>query len=72
MNPTTTAIKRKKKAEVDVNSCVACGCCEKACPKGAIKVIKGVFAKVNNDKCIGCGICAKECPASVIAVKEVY
>lgn len=50
--------------------CVACGCCVKMCPRGAIYVDKGVIARVNSEKCVGCGICAKACPAAVITVTE--
>ncbi len=65
-------IKRKKrKAFVDENFCVACGCCAKVCPMSAIHVPNGIMAKVDLQKCVGCGKCAKECPASVIAIQEV-
>lgn len=50
--------------------CVACGCCEKHCPKGAIHVHGGVIACVEETKCVGCGKCAKVCPADVITVTE--
>jgi Fe-S-cluster-containing hydrogenase component 2 len=58
----------KRKAEVDKNSCVACGTCATVCPIGAIKIVAGVFAEVDQLKCVGCSKCAKECPASVIEV----
>lgn len=57
-----------KKAVVDKNHCVACGTCMKNCPKGAIKVVNGVFAKIDESKCIGCGLCKKVCPACVIDI----
>ena len=60
-----------KKAVADKGICVACGVCQKMCPKKAIEIIKGCYAKVSNDKCVGCGICAKNCPAGCIEVKEV-
>lgn len=50
--------------------CVACGCCVKVCPKGAIYVDRGVTARVNSEKCIGCGKCAKACPAEIIKVEK--
>ncbi|MGI5825254.1 MAG: 4Fe-4S binding protein [Bacillota bacterium] len=50
--------------------CVACGCCAKVCPKGAVYVDSGVIAKVDGEKCIGCGKCAKTCPAAVITIAE--
>ena len=61
----------KRKAIIDSNHCVACGCCIKVCPKSAISVPNGIFAVVNEEYCVGCGKCAKECPTSVITVQEV-
>ena len=55
---------------MDEKACVACGCCVKVCPLGAIEVVRGIAARVDWSKCVGCGKCAKECPASVIAVRE--
>lgn len=62
--------RKKKRAFVDQSLCVACGCCVKVCPLGAIEIWKGIAAKVS-EKCVGCGKCAAECPASVITVREV-
>lgn len=61
----------KRKAFVAQDLCVACGCCVKVCPMGAIQIMKGIMAAVDLSKCVGCGKCAKECPASVITIKEV-
>ncbi len=64
-------IKRKKKISVvDQGHCVACGCCVKVCPLGAIRINQGIYAQVDAVKCVGCGKCAKECPASVIVIQE--
>lgn len=60
--------KVRKKASIPQEDCVACGCCVKACPMGAISVYKGIFAQVDIDKCVGCAKCVKECPASIIKV----
>ncbi len=54
------------KAIVNIRECVACGCCIKVCPKSAISIPKGIYAKINKDLCVGCGKCAKECPANII------
>ena len=62
--------KNRRRAGVDEKACVACGCCVKVCPLGAIEVVRGIAARVDWSKCVGCGKCAKECPASVIAVRE--
>lgn len=64
------SVQKRKKAQVEQNLCVACGCCVKVCPINAINVYKGLYAAVDANKCVGCGKCAKECPASVIIIKE--
>ena len=61
----------KRNAVVDQALCVACGCCVKVCPLGAIQIMNGIMAEVDMTKCVGCGKCAKECPASVIIIREV-
>ena len=66
-----TKTRAKRNAFIDTGSCVACGCCVKVCPLGAISVFRGIAAKVDPNRCVGCGRCAKECPASVIAIREV-
>ena len=60
-----------RRAQVDQKHCVACGCCVKVCPLGAIQVERGLFARVDPGTCVGCGKCARECPASVIEMEEV-
>lgn len=59
-----------KKIAAVGTQCVACGCCVKVCPLGAISVWKGVRATVDPSRCVGCGKCAKECPASVITIRQ--
>ena len=55
-------------AVVDIAACVACGTCEDVCPRGAIHIYQGQYAKVQEERCVGCGKCAQECPASLIQV----
>lgn len=62
---------KKRKASVNREYCVACGCCIKVCPHQAISVNKGIYATVDKKLCIGCGLCAVECPASVIEIGEI-
>lgn len=62
---------KRRKAQVDEASCVACGSCVKVCPIQAIEIVRGITARVNQDKCVGCGKCAAECPASIIELREV-
>ena len=61
---------KKRKAKVPRADCVACGSCVKVCPKGAIKIYKGLYARVDEALCIGCGRCAAECPAAIIEMGE--
>ena len=63
--------RKKRKAFVNTDDCVACGCCIKVCLRNAIEIWKGIMAKVDIAKCVGCGKCEKECPASVIKIQEV-
>lgn len=60
----------KRKAVIDTNLCVACGCCVKVCPKAAISVPHGIYAVIDELLCVGCGKCTGECPASVIALED--
>ena len=63
--------KLRRKATIFQDECVACGCCEKVCPRDAIRVDRGIQAVVDVEACVGCGKCVRECPASVIALQEV-
>jgi len=47
--------------------CLGLGTCVKACPFGAITVVKGV-AIVDNDKCTSCELCVASCPKALIAM----
>lgn len=66
-----TGFRKKKKAFVDRDACVACGCCVKVCPLKAIEVERGLYAQMNHELCVGCGKCVRECPATVIEIREV-
>lgn len=61
--------KLKRYAAVMQKQCVACGCCVKVCPRGAIQIRNGMYAIVDKTKCIGCSLCMKACPASVIQME---
>ncbi|MDD3393756.1 MAG: 4Fe-4S binding protein [Anaerotignum sp.] len=60
----------KKIATLPTIACVSCGCCETVCPKNAVAVYNGIYAKVTTSLCIGCGLCVKACPAQIISLRE--
>lgn len=59
-------------AEVDTETCRACGKCVEVCPYGAITADpkKKIPAKVNPAACSGCGTCAAECPFDAITMNH--
>lgn len=59
-------MKHKLFPQINGKYCVACGVCQKLCPKKAITVPDGIMAIVDRTLCVGCGLCAQECPASSI------
>ena len=61
-------IRKRRKAHVAKEQCVACGCCAKACPLGAVTVYRGLYAQVDAGRCVGCGKCAAVCPAEIITL----
>ena len=73
-NPNKTIVRfviiMKRKAVVDKDRCVACGACADACPRSAIAVHKGCYARTDDDRCVGCAKCEKVCPAGCIRMKE--
>ena len=58
----------RKLAQLPQKRCVACGCCAKACPLGAVTVYRGLYAQVDAGRCVGCGKCAAVCPAEIITL----
>ena len=50
--------------ELDGESCVACGRCERECPM-QVQVLKNI----NSAECIRCGRCAQACPTGAIELR---
>jgi Pyruvate/2-oxoacid:ferredoxin oxidoreductase delta subunit len=61
-------------AEVDEDTCTACGACEESCYFDAIQVQEKEgheLACVDAEKCMGCGLCRVDCPEEAISLLEV-
>lgn len=50
--------------------CIVCGCCVKACPKGALSVSESGTV-VDREKCTGCLTCTENCPTGAMECKGV-
>ncbi|MCG6536955.1 MAG: 4Fe-4S binding protein, partial [Syntrophales bacterium LBB04] len=58
-------------AEVDPETCTACGTCIEECPFDAIALSDDEEqAEINVDECMGCGVCAVQCPTEAITLNE--
>jgi len=53
------------KAEIDLESCIACGLCKENCRFNAIELENGSY-KVDKFSCEGCGVCEQFCPVSAV------
>lgn len=55
--------------EVDLQKCIGCGACVRACPEqGVLALLHGQAAVVHGARCVGHGECAAVCPTGAIAL----
>lgn len=57
----------------DMESCILCGICVKACPAGALAVDKkeGNWS-IDRFKCVQCGACTRDCPKKCLSMEPDY
>ncbi|MBS6396256.1 MAG: 4Fe-4S binding protein [Clostridiales bacterium] len=60
----------KRIAQILIENCVACGACRNICPRSALSIHRGCYARVDPSLCIGCGKCRNTCPANAIELIE--
>lgn len=69
--------RHKGRLHVEIDACISCRLCEKACPEGCIKVFPPSKEQFKVDKrplefllsqehCLHCGLCMETCPTGAI------
>lgn len=56
-------------ANVDPESCSACGQCEDRCQMEALQLTDDAVS-LDKDRCIGCGLCVTTCPTGALTLKR--
>lgn len=55
---------------VDLDACVGCGECARACPAKILTLVDGKIEVGDCSECLGCQSCAMVCPVAAVTVQE--
>ena len=68
--------------KIDIDRCIGCGMCVRACPADSIRIenkkaaMKPAGGRINSEaglsQCMGCGDCMALCPAGAIMLDRPY
>lgn len=60
---------RLQHPSIDLQKCIGCGACVRACPEdGVLQLAFGQAVVVHGARCVGHGLCAEACPTNAIAL----
>ncbi len=59
--------------DIDIDNCISCGMCTRACPSNALSVdkMKGTWT-INRFDCVACGFCVEKCPKKCLSMVIGY
>ena len=59
--------------EIEIDQCIGCSMCVRACPSSALAVDKNAGKwSINRFDCIACGFCVEKCPKKCLSMKQNY
>lgn len=65
--------KNRGQLQNDMERCILCGICQRACPSGCIRVDRASKVwEYNPFQCILCGVCVERCPRKTLQLNICY
>ncbi|MCR5451034.1 MAG: 4Fe-4S dicluster domain-containing protein [Lachnospiraceae bacterium] len=71
--PFEPADRTRGRIEIEIDQCIGCGMCVRACPSSALTVDKNAGKwTINRFDCIACGFCVEKCPKKCLSMQQFY